>query len=546
MGSVHGRRRRDARNRTGPHRPATAAKWLSYAGTGRAAHAGDRSTPYPDHAPKSWGVTLALYGLRTAQEGGFGSYMDLAQAVEGLGQAGADFVGINPIHAGFPTDPKAFSPYSPSSRQRLSIAHIAVPGVSGSQSDLIDYMADRPAQMAALRAAFAALDPQTRAGLDSTAARDPSLHLFAVHQAIADRHGPLWPEWPTELQDPASEHVAMFAQEHAEAVAFHVWAQNMAAQQLDAVREAAAGAEMRFGLYLDLAVGTHPGGAETWAQPDAFARGVSLGAPPDAFSPGGQSWGIAPFNPRALIAQGFAPFIETLRAQFRYAKLLRIDHVLGFDRAFWVPEGDAPGAYVTMPKAALLAIARVEAARAGGWVVGEDLGNVPDGLREDMEDAGILGCRVAMFERNGTPPVYSAPATYDPLTLASFASHDLPTWKGWRAGRDLEWWAQIGHLPEDQLPIAKAERAAEVAAFDAIYGTTDGSADSLHRALALSSATLVAIQAEDMLGVTEQPNLPGTIDAHPNWRRRLPVSAAALGQNPDVLRTCALMRRDSP
>lgn len=495
-----------------------------------------------DPAP-GWGVTLPLYGLRTADAGGYGDYADLADAVAGLGRAGADFVGINPVHAGFSSDPAAFSPYSPSSRQRLNIAHVAVPGWAGTPGALIDYARDRPAQLAALRAVFAGLTDADRAAARARALADPDLWRFATHQALADRHGPLWPDWPADLRDAGSAAVAAFAAADPDAVTFHAWAQAQADLQLAAVRRAADDAGMRFGLYLDLAVGTHPGGAETWADPASFARDVSLGAPPDAFSPGGQSWGIAPFNPRALVASGFRAFIDTLRAQFRHARLLRVDHVLGFERAFWVPACGAPGGYVAMPRAALLAITGIEAARAGATVVGEDLGNVPDGLRDAMADAGVLGCRVAMFERSGTPPVYRQAADWDALTLAAFSSHDLPTWAGWRAGRDLDWWARIGHLPDADLPAARAARATEVAAFDAAHGTHGGDPDALHAALACSPAALVALQAEDMLGLTEQPNLPGTIDAHPNWRRRLPVAAQELGTHPAIRRATDLVRR---
>lgn len=499
----------------------------------------------PDPAP-GWGVTLPLYGLRTAEAGGYGDYADLADAVAGLGRAGADFVGINPVHAGFPTDPDTFSPYSPSSRQRLNIAHVAVPGWTGTPGDLIAYATDRPAQRAALRAAFDALPGAERLAAQATAQADPDLWRFATHQALADVHGALWPDWPGELQDADSPAVAAFAAANPEAVTFHAWAQIQADDQLAAVRRAADDAGMRFGLYLDLAVGTHPGGAETWADRASFARGVSLGAPPDAFSPGGQSWGIAPFNPRALVATGFRAFIDTLRAQFRHAQLLRIDHVLGFERAFWVPECGAPGGYVAMPRDALLAITRIEAARAGASVVGEDLGNVPYGLRDAMAASGVLGCRVAMFERVGDPPVYRAASDWDAPTLASFSSHDLPTWAGWRAGRDLDWWTHIGQLPATDLPAARTARATEVAAFDAAHGTAGGHPDALHAVLAACPTTLVAVQTEDMLGVTEQPNLPGTIDAHPNWRRRLPVAARDLGEHPAIRRTADLMRRHRP
>lgn len=504
----------------------------------------------PDALPlpaPGWGVTLPLYGLRTAERGGFGDYADLAAAIRALTPTGAGFVGINPIHAGFPEDPGAFSPYTPSHRRRLNIAHIAVEGADGATDELIDYTTDLPAKRAALEAAFAARTAEDDAALDAFLMEGGlPLRRFATHQALSERYGPYWPDWPAEMQDPASPSVALFASEQVTRVRFHAWAQWMATRQLDAVRE--AGRAMPQGLYLDLAVGTHPGGAETWEDPKTFARGVSLGAPPDAFSPAGQSWSLAPFNPRALEAADFRPLSETLRAQFRFSGMLRIDHILGFARAFWVPDGDGlPGAYVTMPKAAMLAVARIEAARAGAVIVGEDLGNVPEALRDDMARSGILGCRVALFERDPHDHNrYRAPEAYDTDTLAAFATHDLPTWAGWRAARDVDWWQRIGQMDAGAADSARAARAADIAAFDAHLGGTDGAAERLHDHLARATSRLVAVQAEDMLGHAEQPNLPGTVFEHPNWRRRLGVAPESLADAPGVVATADVMSRHRP
>lgn len=506
--------------------------------------AAPESLPPP---PRAWGVTLPLYGLRTEAEGGFGDYRDLADAVAGLGGLGASFVGINPIHAGFPADPSNFSPYAPSSRQRLNIAHIHAAGAAGTPAPLIDYALDLPAKFAALHAAFAALPEGERARFAAWRAESgPALERFATHQALSETFGAYWPDWPEAYRRPSAPPVAAFAAAHPDRVAFHAWLQFAAETQLAAVRETAEAAGMAYGLYLDLAVGTHPGGAETWGEPESFVRGVSLGAPPDAFAPNGQSWGIAPLNPRRLARTGFRALAEALRAQFRFAKLLRIDHILGFDRAFWVPEDRGiPGAYVAMPRAAMLAVARIEAARAGATVIGEDLGNVPDGLRADLAASGILGCRVAMFERWGDfPPEYRAAADYDENALAAFGSHDLPTWAGWRLGRDLDWWQRIGHMDEAAAQDARTRRGGEIAALEATIG--GAGADDLHAFLGTSRSRLVALQAEDMLGLEEQPNLPGTIYEHPNWRRRLPVRAADLGTDPRIAATAALMRAARP
>lgn len=493
-----------------------------------------------------WGVTLPLYGLRSAEEGGYGSYADLAAAASGLAALGADFVGINPVHAGFPGDSAAFSPYAPSHRRRLNTAHVAVPGAAGTRSALIDYAADLPAQAAALEAAFAARGQEEDAALDAALVEGGlALRRFATHQALSEVHGPYWPDWPAALRDPDGAAVAVFAAEHVARLRFHAWAQARAAEQLSAARAAAAG--MAQGLYLDLAVGTHPGGAETWEDRASFAAGVSLGAPPDAFAPNGQSWALAPFDPRALVAQGFRPLIETLRAQLRFAGMLRIDHILGFARTFWVPGNGAPGGYVAMPRAAMLAVTRIEAARAGAVIVGEDLGNVPDDLRAEMQAGGILGCRIAMFERDpAAPERFRPPEAYDPVTLAAFATHDLPTWAGWRAARDIDWRLRLGEIASGPAASMRAARAAEVAAFDAMLGQSAAGAPALHAALARAASRLVAVQAEDMLGHLEQPNLPGTVHDHPNWRRRLGMPAAALARDPGLRASAAAMNAARP
>ncbi|MCA8879374.1 MAG: 4-alpha-glucanotransferase [Rhodobacteraceae bacterium] len=494
--------------------------------------------------PRAWGMMVPLYGLRTEAEGGFGDYRDLGRAVAGLGALGASFVGINPIHAGFPADPGNFSPYAPSSRQRLNVAHIAVDGANGSCAPLIDYAIDLPAKYAALEAAYAARS-DTDSGAFSAwrSMTGPGLERFALHQALSEAFGAYWPDWPEAYRRPDSPEVAAFAAAHADRVGYHAWLQFMAETQLGEVRAAAEATGMRYGLYLDLAVGTHPGGAETWGEPQSFARGVSLGAPPDAFAPNGQSWGLAPLDPRQLARTGFATLAEVLRAQFQFAKLLRIDHILGFERAFWVPEEKGiAGAYVTMPRAAMLAVTRIEAARAGATVIGEDLGNVPDGLRGDLAASGILGCRVAMFERwSDFPPHFRAAKDYDENALAAFGSHDLATWAGWREGRDIAWWERIGHMDAAASLDARARRDAEVAALGAEIGTGTRP-DDLHAFLGRSRSRLVAVQAEDVLELAEQPNLPGTVFEHPNWRRRLSVPAADLASDPRVVATAALMR----
>ncbi|MEM0949586.1 MAG: 4-alpha-glucanotransferase [Pseudomonadota bacterium] len=479
-----------------------------------------------------WGVTVPLYGL-AGPEAGLGDYADLAETAAALGHLGASFIGINPVHAGVGADPGRISPYSPSHRRRLATAHIRPPVIrSGSGSGLIDYAEEMAWRRAALETVFTE-DRNAPPFLAWRSAQGDPLERFATYQALEERFGPGWNRWPAPFQDPESPEVARFAEECRDRRSFQAWLQFMAEDQLAAAARAAKGMGMAHGLYLDLAVGTDPHGAETWAERGSFAYGVSLGAPPDAFSETGQNWSIAPFNPRALIRDGFEALAATLRAQLRYAGMIRIDHILGFDRAFWVPEG-LPGTYVKMPREAMLAVLRIEAARAGAVIVGEDLGNVPSGLREALAKSGVLGCQVAMFEPE------RAGRDYPEATLASFGTHDLPTWLGWQAGRDIDIRERLGLMSGTDAKKAHAARKKDVSALQSHLSGTG--ADDLHRFLAASRARLVAVQAEDVLDVADQPNLPGTIDAYPNWRRPLPVRGADLGDDPRVIHVAKTMR----
>ncbi|MGR3502362.1 4-alpha-glucanotransferase [Pseudaestuariivita sp.] len=491
---------------------------LSHAGKTTWLLTAPETLPLP---PRDWGVIVPLYGLRRA---GLATYADLGTVAEAAAEAGAGFLGLNPVHAGFPSDPAMISPYSPSHRRRLNPLFLEA-GKAGTGTPLIDYASDVPARMHALRAQFAPNDP---AFLTWRAAQDSALERFATYEALAETHGPTWDSWPANTGTPDLD-----------AVTFHAWLQWRAETELTDAQSRATAAGMRFGLYLDLAVGTHPYGAETWEDPDAFARGVSLGAPPDAFSPDGQTWGLAPLNPRHLIETGFAALAETLRAQLRFAGLLRIDHILGFERAFWVPEGgDLPGAYVRMPREAMLAVARIEAARAGATLVGEDLGNVPNGLRAALSTSGLLGCALTMFERTAKGP--RRPQHYREGTIASFSTHDLPTFQGWKAGTDLDAWASLGGLKGDALEQARKERRDQLAELAEVMG--GNSLQHMKAFLAKTRARLVAVQAEDLLSLTAQPNLPGTITEHPNWRRRLGIDPEGWHRLETLNDTGAIMR----
>lgn len=494
--------------------------------------------PLPD---RSWGLMVPLAGLRPATVGGIGGYDDLARMAEGAAGHGAAFLGINPIHAGFPADPGGFSPYTPSHRRRFASVYLDTVGTPG--GDLIDFATETPARMAALEAAFTA---EPDAGFAAwRRAEGASLERFATHQALSDRFGAYWDDWPSAYQDPDSDEVAQAAAEMADRVSFNAWLQYRAETALGAARDRAGAAGMALGLYLDLAVGTHPHGAETWEDRETFAFGASLGAPPDAFAPQGQNWQLAPFNPVKLVETGFEALATTLRQQLRFAGALRIDHILGFERAYLVPD-DLPGAYVQMPRDAMLAVARIEAARAGAVIVGEDLGVIPDGLQQALQDSGILGCRLAFFEHREDPPVFKHPGDYDESVIASFTTHDLPTWRGWREGREIAARLDIGLSSPEQAEGLFGWRAREVSGFDWLSGQYRGEAapespEAMWSVLAKTRSRLVSVQVEDVLGLSDQPNLPGTVTEYPNWRQRLPVGPDEVTRSPGLASAAAIM-----
>lgn len=498
---------------------------------------------------RGWGLMAPLYGLKSGSDCGFGDFRDLSEMATTLAPLGADFIGVNPVHAGFPGDPNACSPYSPSSRQQLNPLHINLDVLaqgskfkktvlsSASSSALIDYPALKTQKADQLEAAFEAFESDGDTAEFDKFVRDGSKALkdFATHQALSEIHGPYWHLWPKPLQSPASPETKLFSADNKHRVRFHGWLQWCAHNQLKQAQQDAVASGMTLGLYLDLAVGTHPYGAETWADDGAFAHGVSLGAPSDSFDASGQNWQLVPFNPLEVKARQFKPLIDTLRSQLTHAGLLRIDHILGFERSFWIPEG-LPGAYVSLPRDALFAIIRIEATRAGASIIGEDLGNVPNGLRDALIESGVLGCRVAFFERNWkNDKSFTAAENYTALSLASITTHDLPTLLGWIKGRDIDWRQRIEEISSQQAMEQQKDRKEDIRQFKkalSLHGIKSQKVAlplksnqqvvlAAYRFLADTSSALVAVQVEDVLQLVEQPNLPGTIDSHPNWRRRL-------------------------
>jgi 4-alpha-glucanotransferase len=536
---------------------------------------------------RSWGLTVQLYGLRSAHNWGFGDFTDLAGLAGDAGRLGAATIGINPLHALFAAEPRHFSPYSPSSRVWLDFLYIdatAVPGFSedgaaqalapalaaARGTDLVDYAAVAALKRPVLEALFRHFrdrDAQSVLGAkfrDFCQAGGAALSRFAVFEALHEHFTgqgmPFsWRHWPAAMRDPLAAEVDEFAHAHAERVEFFQYLQWQADRQLRAAAAAGREAGLALGLYRDLAVGVDPHGAEAWAEKQLGAPGAAIGAPPDPLSRGGQNWGLAPFNPLVLRRQGFAPLVAALRANMRHAGILRIDHVMGLQRLYWIPDGSpaTEGAYVNYPFHDLLRLVALESRRQCCAVVGEDLGTVPEGFRETMRSAGALSYRVFVFER-GDGARFAPPRDYPALAAASAATHDLATLKGFWLGRDIAWRRRLGIYPDQQAAetemaerhrdrqlllealaaegLLPPERFAEFLAADGTPTYAAELGEAIHTYLARSRARLMLVQLEDVAGESEQANLPGTTDAHPNWRRRLSVRLEDILAGPELSR----------
>lgn len=496
-------------------------------------------------ATRCWGTTGALYGLRSGSNGGLGSYADLGDAAAVFGQAGAQFFGVNPLHALGWAMQDIISPYSPSHRGVLNTDHIALPdGLGPTPPDtFIDHAAFRLGHRAALETACkASMSSVDRAAFDAwRQSCGAEVTAFATFEAISERHGYDFRTWPAALRAPGAEAVAA-AGKRAE---FHLWLQWMAQTQIDAAQNKARRSGMGLGLYLDLAVGPRPDGAEVWMNEATIAKGVTIGAPPDQLSPEGQSWALAAHAPGPLAAARYAPLRAMLRNLMASCGLLRIDHALGLLRSYWLPDDGSPGGYITQPLESLLAVITIEAHKAGCLVVGEDLGLVPNGFRTAMNDAGLYSYAVWQYEGNDAGDIVPASAL-PPYSLACFGTHDTPTLQGFWYGADIEWWQRVGWLGDSDRINRHAHRARQRASLRRIGGldaTASSSriADTLQSELARSPAALVSVQLDDVFGELEAQNLPGTINEHPNWRRRLSVPIEEMATTRALSRISSVM-----
>ena len=487
----------------------------------------------PLPSSRQWGFAAQLYGARSRDSWGMGDLADLGSLAEWSSELGAGLVVVNPLHATAPTTPQESSPYSPGSRCFLNPLYIAVERVPGASNvveveslaaagrelnrlPLIDRDRVWALKSAALEEVFAATRPFGPHFDSYRADRGPVLRDFATFCALAEIHGRHWPEWPDTLRHPSAAGVRTFADssEGARRIEFHEWLQWLADGQL---RDAGRFREGGVGIVQDLAVGIDRDGADGWMWQDVFALGMDVGAPPDEFNSRGQNWGLPPLDPWRLRCCGFAPWIESLRGVLRHAGGVRIDHVMGLFRLFWIPSDREPadGAYVRYPHAEMLDILALEAQRAGAVVVGEDLGTVEDEVRRELYERDVLSYKVWWFERERTP-------SWPEKALGAVTTHDLPTVAGVLDGSDYVAQQELGMNPNEESSMRLRQRLLDWTGCDA--GTEAG--EVIVRAyddLAASPCMLLVAGLEDALAVSERPNMPGTIDEWPNWRRPLPA-----------------------
>ncbi|MDX2084248.1 MAG: 4-alpha-glucanotransferase [Candidatus Melainabacteria bacterium] len=534
-------------------------------------------------AALGWGLAVQLYGLRSGENTGIGDFGDLQQVVRWAAQQGACCVGINPIHALFPHNPYHISPYAPSSKQFFNPLYLHLQGIEEFQhcaeaqqmvaeaafqeqlqaiqaKDQVDYpwvySLKRPVLERLYRqfrdTSLAENGPRAQAFRQFVQAQGTALERLALYEALQEHFYAQdntlwgWPVWPEAYRRPDSPAVEAFLLSHQERVIFFQYLQWVAFEQLQAIRQTAQAVHLPLGLYMDLAVGCDRAGADVWYHQDLYSFQASIGAPPDALNAMGQDWGLPPMIPRRLKQAGYQPFIETLRQTMRLAGAVRIDHVLALFRLYWIPPGltAQSGAYINYPADDLLGIVALESHRNQCVVIGEDLGTIPDVVREKMLQWKLLAYKVLYFEQSG-PHTFRPPAEYPSVALATISTHDLPTLAGFWSGEDIRVRAQLGFYPNpeaeaehwesrrlDKLGLLRLLAEAGLLpppseqsepSLEAYEEMTPALSVALHALLWKTPCLLKMIQLEDLLALKEQANFPGTTSEHPNWCRRLPV-----------------------
>ncbi|HEN8800696.1 TPA: 4-alpha-glucanotransferase [Pseudomonas putida] len=527
---------------------------------------------------RCWGLSAQLYSLRRPGDGGFGDCMALEQLARSAAERGADALAISPIHALSAFDQQHYSPYSPSSRLLLNTLYASPAAILGEramrlavqacgleqtlerleQEPLVDWPRAAEARHGLLQALykdFSQGEHPQRSDFDSfrEAAGEALEHhcRFEVLQAEAvDRGlGADWRNWPEAWRDPYHAEVQSFAASYPARIEFHAFCQWLTERSLQRAQEAARGNGMAIGLIADLAVGADGAGSQAWSRQDELLAKLTVGAPPDILNRSGQAWGICGFSPEGLKRNGYRAFIEMLRANLAHAGGLRIDHVMGLRRLWVIPPGAKPsdGAYLNYPLDDLLRLLALESVRHEAIILGEDLGTVPEGLREALAEKNVLGMRVLPFEQASSgnfTPILDWPDN----ALATTGTHDLAPLGGWLQNRDIDWSQRLQLIDAATELHWRHDRQKEHAGLrrtlESNYGPledNDAVIDAAIRYVGHTRAPLVLVPLEDLLGCDEQPNLPGTTSGHPNWRRRFARPARELLDDEDAARRLELL-----
>ena len=544
-----------------------------------------------------WGPAVQLYALRSERNWGIGDFGDLAKLVELAAERGAGIIGLNPLHALFPHNPAHASPYSPSSRLQLNVLYLEVEAIEEfreceaaqrrvrsaqfqarlaqlREAPLVDYAGVAAAKFEILELLYAHFRERgARAefrGFQDKSGR--ALRLHATYEALqAHFHAQSaatwgWPVWPEAFRSHDSAEVARFAAENLERIEYYEYLQWQAERQLAQASERCRARGLAVGLYLDLAVSVDRAGSDTWTQQECYALGASVGAPPDEFNPNGQNWGLPPLRPDRLRAQGYRLFIETLRENMRDAGAVRIDHVMGLMRLFWIPpgKGAAEGTYVSYALEEMMAIVALESERARCMVIGEDLGTVAEEMRAALARYEVLSYRLLYFER-GEGGIFKSSADYPRDALVAVSTHDLATLAGWWIGHDLRVRLELGLFPnegvyEKQLIDRAQERVRMMLALQhagllpegvvveptGSQALTPALAEAIHAFVAAAPSRVMMVQLEDVIGATEQANLPGTTEEHPNWKRKIPQTLEQLAADERLRSLAATLAKIRP
>ncbi|MFT4270762.1 MAG: 4-alpha-glucanotransferase [Pantoea sp.] len=540
-----------------------------------------------EQGEKRWGALVQLYTLRSEHNWGMGDFGDLERMLEQVAAQGGDFVGLNPLHALYPAQPEMASPYSPTSRRWLNVLYIDVSQLTDFQqshaaqrwwnsaktrrmlekarvSEWVDYSTVAELKIHALRLAWQAFRQhgvQQEAFQQFVVEGGEHLRYQAAFDGIQaerqtdDQQAWGWTGWPEGWRNAQQAEVQQWCTQHEDEIQFWSWLQWLAQQQFAQCWQRSQQLGMAVGLYRDLAVGVAQGSAETWQDPQLYKLGASVGAPPDRLGPLGQNWSLPPLDPHVMRARGYQPFIDLLRANMRDCGALRIDHVMGLLRLWWIPWGETAdkGAYVAYPVQDLLAILALESQRHRCMVIGEDLGTVPAEIVSLLRNSGIFSWKVLWFEqhRDGR---YRQPEEYPRQSIASASTHDLPTLTGfWEAG-DLLLGNKLGLYPGESVlqSLQQLREKQKQALLDALHqagalakssgkqaakrGMSPALNLAMHRFLAATDSALLGLQPEDWLGMDSPVNVPGTVEQYPNWRRKLSTTLEAMFAEGEVQR----------